>query len=80
MRTVMMCENNLTYKNVNNFVQHIICPNAIGRVVPSGESDSMLRCDTRCAKFRIAEMDTLNAKLMPKNPPMFCYCGSDMIG
>jgi hypothetical protein len=41
---------------------------------------SIRNCDTRCSKFRISEWDTMNAKLMPKNPPMFCYCGKDVIG
>ena len=55
----------------------ILCSCAIGQ--RNKESEEIV-CDTRCAKFRIAELDTINSKLMPKNTPMFCYCGTDRIG
>ena len=55
----------------------ILCCNAMWITNENGQP---IPCNTRCAKFRIAERDTMNAKLMPKNPPKFCYCGTDIIG
>ena len=77
MRTIKIQGNKLDSSTLQNISTFVLCCNSMGRSDSSGD---FIKCNTRCAKFRIAERDYKDLAIMPKNPTKYCYCGTDIIG